>query len=248
MKKIFFLALLATVIACNQAPCPEKNWEEEYLLAKAELRTAQVEITQLRIDTTALRGELLCLQSRLITNGLSIKCIETPVPKPAPVVKKPALAPKPTAKAPAVKTAPTPVPTVQPEPAPVVKVSAKTPEPIAAISIFDALKEGDGGFRFCVRVNGREDQYFPDYLIRKGFRIIGAEDNNRQGHNLVVYEPTNSFDSPNGGLTTGGIIYYPAEAIEKNLRVQYADVLFSKSWTPLRMKKSGSWYVYETQK
>ena len=248
MKKMFFLALLAvTVIACNQAPCPEKNWENEYLLAKAEVRTLQTEVAQLRVDSAILRGELLCAQSKLLAAGLPVNCIEKPTVK-KPVVKAPTPK-KPVVKAPTTKeSTPIPAPVIQPDPIPVAKTAARMPESVAEISIFDSMKENDGGFRFCVRVNGREDQYFPDYLIRKGIRITGAEDNNRQGYNLLVYDPTEGFDNPNGGITRGGIIYYPAEAIERQMKVQYVDVLFSKNWAPMRMKKTGSWYVYETQR
>ena len=231
-------------------PCP-KTWETEYQELTIELKNAQKEISNLRVEVEIVSGELKCAQSKLLAAGLPIKCLEAP--KKAPEVKKPVTKP-PVKKAlgnPA--PAPTPQPAVverpvvkEPTPAPVAEQPRRVAPAPTEISAFDALKEGDGGFRFCVRVNGREDQYFPDYAVRKGKSVMGAEDNGRQGHNLLVVEPTIGYDDPQGGITESGVIYYPVSVVESYLKPQYVDVLYSKRWEALRMKKEGNWYVYDT--
>ncbi|MGI6374206.1 MAG: hypothetical protein ACOX0C_02625 [Patescibacteria group bacterium] len=236
-------------------PCPPypKTWEEEYQAVSAELKNAQKEISNLRVEVEIVSGELKCAQSKLLAAGLPIKCLEAP--KKAPEAKKPATpkppvkkalgnpAPTPTPKQIVEQPVSTPSPRIIDEPANISRVAAPAP---VEVSTFDALKEGDGGFRFCVRVNGREDQYFPDYAVRKGKSVMGAEDNGRQGHNLLVVEPTIGYDDPQGGITESGVIYYPVSVVESYLKPQYVDVLYSKRWEALRMKKEGNWYVYDT--
>jgi len=271
MKKIFLAFLLAAIaVGCEKKSSDYKGAESktsnDFSLLEAKLREAERTVTELRIDTTRLNGDLDCLKAKLIANGLNSECAEAITLNAQNVVaceQKLNNANKALSRSRENETRlKTQIEKLQNEcgepkasatgsgkklnDVPLNNNPERSSDYIKA-SIFDGLAENDGGFRFCTRVNGREDGYFPDFAIRKGMRIAGAENNNREGHNLVVYAPTEGFTNPEGGVTTGGIIYYPAGLIEKFLKVQYVDVLFSKNWTPIRMKKSGSWYVYETQ-
>lgn len=258
MKKIFFLLLLAvTVMACNRpaatsaADC-DCNLKIEHAKAQ-QMIEVQKQITDLRLDTATKAAEIACLKSKLkATEIQDCKEVKPAPPAPKPVIKKATSTSKKSTPV-AVKSVPVATPT--PTPAPVQAPVAVKAAPVAAptlratdVSVFESLADPDGKLRLTVRVNGREDQWFPDYVIRKGTKIFNAEDNGLQGNNLVVLQATDGYTNPEGGVTNTGVIYYPATQIKKYIKnIDYVDVVFSKNWTPARMTSSGDWYIYDTR-
>lgn len=239
MKKIIFLIMLAaTVVACNQTPCPEKNWEEEYLLAKSEIEILEAEVAQLRVDTTALRGEILCLQSKLRANGLSIKCLDepavkkvSPAPKPAPVVKKNAPTPKRTVMPPA-----TPEPaarTEQPEPAaPIAKPAVKEVEP--SLSVLDKFIGEDEFGEFVLQINNLEGGHFPHLAMMKGQKFTSAEvvsNYAKNGYNFKITKTTKGF-TDRFGLEDNGILYVKTDLVSQAYRwpIKTAGIRFNGHW------------------
>ena len=255
MKKMFFLLLLAvTVMACNRpaTPAAECDCDLKIEHAKAQqMVEVQKQITDLRLDTATKAAEIACLKSKLKAAEIQ-DCKEV---KPAPPAPKPVKAKATSKKATPVAVKSVPVATPTPTPAPVQAPVAVKAAPVAAptlratdVSVFESLADPDGKLRLTVRVNGREDHWFPDYVIRKGTKIFNAEDNGLQGNNLVVLQATDGYTNPEGGVTNTGVIYYPATQIKKYIKnIDYVDVVFSKNWTPVRMTSSGDWYIYETR-
>ncbi len=252
MKKITILLLLAvTVMACNRpAATPDADCDCNLKIEHAKAQQmieVQKQITDLRLDTALKAAEIACLKSKLKAAEIP-DCKEV---KPAPPAPKPVIK----AKATSTSKKSVPVATPTPAPAPVQAPVAVKAAPVAAptlratdVSVFESLADPDGKLRLTVRVNGREDQWFPDYVIRKGTKIFNAEDNGLQGNNLVVLQATDGYTNPEGGVTNTGVIYYPATQIKKYIKnIDYVDVVFSKNWTPARMTSSGDWYIYDTR-
>lgn len=248
---MFLILLAATVVACNQTPCPEKNWEEEYLQAKAEIRTMQTEITQLRVDTTALRGEILCLQSKLRANGLSIKCLDEPAVKkvnPAPAPKKsvkkatPVPIPAPTPKSKRIST-PTPPVDIQIEP-----ITEQLSEE-ADLSVYELFYDRGKNYGEVVwQINNLAGGHIPHLTMMKGYKFKEVCDNIQgTGYNFVIRYTTPGF-TEDYGLTDDGIMYVKKKIVDLSYRWKIETIAcrFTNHWDNVQAKimsdKNGTVY------
>lgn len=240
MKKIIFILLVVVIAtACNQG-------REEVAALREEKALIEKQVVLLNQQVASLEKEVTCLKEKLVKNKLTPDCNPEPKTK---IVYRTKYVRTPTPSATPAPTVTVPAPTPSATPAPILEEIRETRElPVSGIGLFASLADPDGVFRFCIRANGREDGYFPDWLVRAGEKVVGAADNGRQGHNLVVYQPTEGFENPEGGITTQGIIYYPAAKFERFGKISRGDFFFSKKWgIPSPAKKEGSWYIFNTQ-
>ena len=82
------------------------------------------------------------------------------------------------------------------------------------IGNFETKYYEDGIMKFCLRINGVENGYWPSLAIMEGKSFNNGEDNHLAGYNLII-PGVSSIDQPSWGVTPDGTFYvYKSEIAE----------------------------------
>lgn len=93
--------------------------------------------------------------------------------------------------------------------------NAQSSAPVAEKPIagnFEAQYYEGGIMKFCLRINGVENGYWPDLAIMEGKSFNNGEENHLAGHNLII-PGVSSIDQPSWGVTPDGTFYIYASEI-----------------------------------
>ncbi|MDI3496440.1 MAG: hypothetical protein PWQ35_461 [Patescibacteria group bacterium] len=242
MKKIVFVLLVILLSACGK-----KN-QNEVVVTENCCEELRIEIARLQERVNFLEKIWEANNAQAVEVTLTAP---TKVSAPTPKVS----ASKSTPKKVATKTKTTPVSTPTPSVSAPVTKPTKTSVSISGtpgIANLDYLRQG-GEIIFCVRVNKREDMYFPHFAKNHGVRFSNPiVENQIKGYNFLV-EPTEGFQG-DYGVTTRGVFFISNSLIVESLRaggVSFENWVEIKApftnWELRPMTRSGDYWIFSTQ-